>query len=155
MGYGSLMARLSNHRRIEVDPNVVELVPGQVIEDLKKRTRASLNRNDDSALRIIMVISLQRSLPVSNDPTPFASALHRYNDGVQALLSRYAGKTVRQTENYFLLSFQSPSNAVKAAIEIGGLFKNFKKEAQVRELYLKIGLSTGVPAISEKKIIFA
>ena len=79
--------------------------------------------------------------------------LHNYNNAVLNLLNDYEGKPVKQTENYFLVSFKSVSNAVHAAFEIQSLFKDFRNEINNDKILLKIGLSAGVP-VTEKKLIF-
>ena len=60
---------------------------------------------------------------------------------------------VKQTENHFLISFKSVSNAVHAAFEIQLLFKDFRNDINNDKILLKIGLSAGVP-VTEKKLIF-
>ena len=140
------------HRVIEVDASIVESFLGR-IEDPEKAQNTALNIINDPAFRTIMVISLNRLSLIQNDSAQFKSSLHNYNNGVLNLLNVYEGQPVKQTENHFLVSFKSVSNAVHAAFDIQLLFKEFRNDMNNDKILLKIGLSAGVP-VTEKKLIF-
>jgi AraC-like DNA-binding protein len=140
------------HRVIEVDAGIVESFLGR-IEDPENAQGTELNIITDPAFRTIMVVSLKGVSLLHNDSAQFRSLLLTYNKAVLNCLNAYDGKPVKQTENYFLVSFRSVSNAVHATFEIQSLFKDFKNEISNDKLLLKIGLSAGVP-VTEKKFIF-
>ncbi len=140
------------HRVIEVDPSIVESFLGR-IEDPEKAQNTSLNIINDPAFRTIMIISLNQLSLIQNESALFKSSLHFYNDAVLSVLNLFEGKLVKQTENHFLVSFKSISNAVHAAFDIQALFKNFRTEINNDKILLKIGLNAGVP-VTEKKLIF-
>ena len=140
------------HRVIEVDASIVESFLGR-IEDPEKAQNTALNIINDPAFRTIMVITLKRLSLKQNDTAQFKSSLHNYNNAVHSLLNVYEGKLVKQSENHFLVSFKSVSNAVHAAFDIQSLLKEFRNNINKDKILLKIGLSAGVP-VTEKKLIF-
>lgn len=137
---------------IGVDAGIVESFLGR-IEDPEKSQNTELNIIDDSALRTIMVIALKRLMPATNYSAQFKSFLNHYTKAVHNLLHVYEGNLVKQTENHFLVSFKSVSNAVHAALDIQLQFKDFKDDLNKYEILFKIGLSAGLP-VTEKKLIF-
>jgi hypothetical protein len=72
-----------------------------------------------------MVIALKRFAPLPNDYEQFKILLNDFNNAVLAQLNVHDGNLVKQTENQFLVSFKSASQAVDAALSIQLLFKNF------------------------------
>lgn len=140
------------HSVIEVDVSIVESFLGR-IGDPEKAKNTALNIINDPAFRTIMVISLQRLSLIQNDPAPSTSSLNNYNNAILSLLNNHEGTTVKQTENYFLVSFKSVSNAVNAALAIQLLFKDARYSLSNDNILLKIGLSAGIP-VTEKKLFF-
>src|SRR5437762_6182663 len=140
------------HSVIEVDARIVESFLGR-IGDPEKAQNTSLNIINDPAFRTIMVIALKQLSLIQNSSARFKSSLHNYNDAVLNVLNIYRGKPVNQTENHFLISFESVSNAVHAAFDIQLLFKDFRNDINSDQIVLKIGLSAGVP-VTEKKSSF-
>jgi len=140
------------HRVIEVDPSIVESFLGR-LEDPEKTQNTELNIIDDPGFRTIMVIDLKRLLLIRNNPSPAGSPLQNFNSSVADLLNIYGGKPVKQSENYFLISFKSVSNAVNAAFAVRESFKGLMNDITSDETIIKIGLSAGVP-VTEKKSIF-
>ena len=137
---------------IEVEASIVESFLGR-IEDPKKAKNTVLNIINDPAFRTIMVITLKRLSLKQNGASQFKSSLHNYNNAVLKLLNVYEGKLVKQSENHFLASFKSVSNAVYAAFDIHSLLKELRNDIKNDKILLKIGLSAGVP-VTEKKLIF-
>jgi len=140
------------HSIIEVDASIVESFLGR-IGDPEKAQNTTLNIINDPAFRTIMVMSLKRLSLKQNGSLQSKSSLHNYNNAVLNLMKTYEGTPVKQTENHFLVSFKSVSNAVHAAFAIQLLFKDFRNEVHNDKFFLKIGLSAGVPVI-ENKLIF-
>jgi AraC-like DNA-binding protein len=140
------------HRVIEVDASIVESFLGR-IEDPEKAQNTALNIINDPAFRTIMVVDLKRISLMHNDSAQFKSSLHKYNNTILNLLNVYEGIPVKQTENHFLVSFKSVSNAINAASGIQLLFKDFRKNINNDKILLKIGLSAGVP-VTEKQLLF-
>ena len=137
---------------IEVDASIVESFLGR-IGDPEKAQNTTLNIINDPAFRTIMVVSLKRLSLIQNDSVQSKSSLHNYDNAVLNLLNVYEGTPVKQTEDHFLVSFKSVSNAVHAAFAIQSLFKDFRNDITNDKILLKIGLSAGVP-VTEKKLIF-
>jgi len=140
------------HTVIEVDAGIVESFLGR-IADPEKAQNTTLNIINDPAFRTIMVVSLNRLSLIQDDSIQSKSSLNSLNNAVLKLLSTYAGTPVKQSERYFLVSFNSVSNAVHAAFAIQSLLKNFGGEVHNHKIVLKIGLTAGVP-VTEKKLIF-
>lgn len=140
------------HRVIEVDANIVESFLGR-IEDPEKAQNTSLNIINDPAFRTIMVIRIKRLSPEQNDTTQLKSSLKNYSNPILSLLNSYEGTVVKQSDDYFLVSYKSVSNAVHAALNIQSKFKEFIDSTSDKRIFLKIALSAGVP-VTEKKLIF-
>lgn len=136
------------HRVIEVDPGIVESFLGR-IEDPEKAKNTELNIINEPGFRTIMVITVKRSSLIENDP----ASLQDYYTAVFNLLNAYEGTPVKQTENYFLVSFRSVTNALRAALEIQLRFTELGDGIPYNKVHLNIGLSAGVP-VTEKKLIF-
>lgn len=137
---------------IEVDSNIVESFLGR-IEDPKKAKDNSLNIINDPAFRTVMVIGLRSFSRKQKHVDQLKSSLNNYNNEILKLLELYEGTTVKQTENYFLVSFKSVSKAVHAAFDIKAAFNDFRNELVNENIILKIGLSAGAP-VTEKKLFF-
>lgn len=140
------------HKIIEVEASIVESFLGR-IEDPEKAKNTRLNIINDPAFRTIMVILLKRLSLKQKEATQSKSSINNYRKAVLHLLKNYEGIPVKQSENYFLVSFKSVTNAVHAALEIQSLFKDFRKEIKNEKLLLKIGLSAGAP-VTEKRLFF-
>ena len=140
------------HRIIEVDAGIVESFLGR-IEDPEKAQNTALNIINDPAYRTIMVIELKQLFPKHNDSIQFKTSLNNYNNSVLNVLNSYEEKPVKQTQNHFLVSFRSVSNALHAALDIQSKIKKLRNDIQDNKFLIKIGLSAGVP-VTEKKLIF-
>ncbi len=140
------------HRVIEVDASIVESFLGR-IEDPEKAQNTALNIINDPAFRTIMVLELKRLSPKKNDSAQFKSSLNNYNNSVLNILNSYEGTPVKQTEDYFLVSYKSVSNAVHASLDVQSKFEKLRDDIEETKIFLKIGLSAGVP-VTEKKLIF-
>ena len=131
---------------IEVDPKIVESFLGR-IEDPKKAKDTSLNIINDPAFRTIMVIALASFPQKKNGSKPFTSSTNNYRDAILKLLTHYDSTIVKEATSYFLISFQSVTKAVHAALEIKSTLH--KQD----NILLKIGLSAGSP-VTEKNSFF-
>jgi AraC-like DNA-binding protein len=140
------------HRIIEVEPAIVESFLGR-IEDPKKKKDTELNIIDDPAFRTIMIIELKQLAPFQAGPDQFQFSLKNFNQEVINLLDAYDSKPVRQTDYYYLVSFQSVSNAVHAAFKIRSALYDAANANLKNKIALKIGLSAGVP-VTEKQQLF-
>ena len=140
------------HIVIEVEPNIVESFLGR-IEDPLTAQNSSLNIINDPAFRTVMLTVLDDSGLFKNDLPELKKALNKFNEAIPGILKSYGGAIVKQAEKQLLVSFNSVSNGVHAAIDIHALFKHFTKEARQEKIHLKTGISAGVP-VTEKKLIF-
>jgi AraC-like DNA-binding protein len=137
---------------IEVEAGIVELFLGR-IEDPEKSQNTEQQAINDSALRIIMVIALKRFVPIPNDYEQFKFLLHHFNNAILNQLDVHEGNLVKQTQNQFLVSFKSASQAVDTALSIQLLFENSSNNIIKDQIHFKIGLSAGLP-VTEKRLIF-
>ena len=140
------------HRIIEVEPSIVESFLGR-IEDPKKKKDTGLNIIDDPAFRTIMIIELRHLAPFQSGSDQFQFSLKNFNQEVINSLDTYDGKPVRQTDYYYLVSFQSVSNAVHAAFKIQSVLYDPANTNLKNKISLKIGVSAGVP-VTEKQLLF-
>lgn len=140
------------HRIIEVDPNVVESFLGR-IEDPKNFKNSDLNIINDPAFRTIVVIQSEwHSLRREIDLYP-NSLLQSFRDSVNEIVKNCNGKTVKQSDDYFLLSFESVSDAVLCSVEVQTEIEKLKIKNQHPNIYLNIGISAGLP-VTQKDTIF-
>jgi len=140
------------HRIIEVEPGIVESFLGR-IEDPKKTKDTELNIIDDPAFRTIMIIELKHRVPFQAPLEQFQSSLKDFNREVIDILGAFGGKSVRQTDYYYLVSFPSVSNAVHAAFNIQSVFHDTSNGELKNNIVLKVGMNAGVP-VAEKQQLF-
>ena len=140
------------HSIIEVEASIVESFLGR-IEDPEKAQNTELNIINDPAFRTIMVISLNQLTLIKSDSLQFKSSFRKFNIAVRKILNAYEGNLVKQTDDHYLVSFKSVTNAAHAALDIQLLNKEFGKHKIKEKITLKIGLSAGVP-VTKKQLIF-
>ncbi len=138
------------HRIIEVDAAIVESFLGR-IEDPEKAQNTTLNIINDPAFRIIMVLEFNLLLEKQNEF--IHSTAKGFRQEILTIIKSFEGSTVRQTNNQFLVSFKSVSNAVHAATNIQAALKIIKAQIKNANIKLKIGLTAGVP-VTEKQLLF-
>jgi len=140
------------HRIIEVEAGIVESFLGR-IEDPKKTKDTELNIIDDPAFRTIMIIELKHPGPSQTVASQFQPSLRNLNREVVNSLASFGGKPVRQNDYYYLVSFQSVSNAIHAAFKIQSVYHDAADVDLRNKIILKIALSAGVP-VTEKQLLF-
>ncbi len=134
------------HSIIEVDAKLVESFLGR-IEDPEKTANSDLNIISDPAFRTIMVIELEMLSFLGYD------LIKNVNEIVANLVVDFNGRVVKQYEGYYLVSFDSVSNAVLCSLEVQSKIKKIYNIIENQNLKLKIGLSSGLP-VTEKSTIF-
>ncbi len=150
---------MHNHAHGEVPNNIIEVEPAIVesflgrIEDPVKAQNTSLNIINDPAFRIIMIVQLKINSPQSIHSRNIKSTFYQYKNAVLTILSNYNEQPVKQSDDQLLISFKSVSDALHAALDIQGIFNQYKKETADEIAGVKIGLSAGVP-VTEKQSIF-
>lgn len=140
------------HQIIEVETGIVDAFLSR-IEDPENTQNSELNIISDPAFRTIMVIGIKELSTQRNGPAQFVTSLDEFNDAIRSTLNSFEGKLVKHKENCFLVSFKSVSNAVHAAFDIKSKFKKFLDEIREDRVFLKIGISAGIP-VTEKNSIF-
>ena len=139
------------HRIIEVEGSIVESFLGR-IEDPEKSQKTELNIINDPAFRTIMVIGLRKISFAGIDSECLNGEILQYNKAILKSIEKFIGRIVKQKSDYFLLSFNSVTNAVLFAKEIYSDLKASSKEVDT-VIQLNIGLHAGVP-VTEKDGIF-
>src|SRR5664279_1342741 len=140
------------HSIIEVEANIVESFLGR-IQDPEKARDTGLNIISDPAFRTIMVIFLYQVIPDVKNSPPSKSSFEKLNRDIRKTLQSQEGNIVKQSGNYYLVSFKSVSTAARAALDIQRLNKEFVKDGKKGKMNFKIGLSAGVP-VTHKQLIF-
>jgi AraC-like DNA-binding protein len=140
------------HRVIEVDPILVESFLGR-IADPEKTANTELNIINDTGFRTIMVITISRLSLSVGQSAELKSSLDHFHRSITRIINDFSGSVIRHTENYVLVSFESVSHAVKAALDIQSGFGDPKNGFRKNTIDLKIGLSAGDP-VTDKKLIF-
>ncbi|MCM4166350.1 HTH-type transcriptional activator RhaR [Arenibacter antarcticus] len=140
------------HRIIEVDGTIVESFLGR-IEDPEKSQKTELNIINDPAFRTIMVIELRRVSFLVGDAQPYQNQILKYKKSILSSIEKFLGRIVKQKSDYFLLSFNSVTNAVLCAQEIHSHLNSTSNNLSYTGIQLSIGLHAGVP-VTEKESIF-
>jgi AraC-like DNA-binding protein len=140
------------HSIIEVESSIVESFLGR-IEDPKRAKDTGLNIINDPAFRTIMVISISQLTAIKSDSLKNGSLIGGINSAVRKILKTYDGNRVRETDYYYLVSFKSVTNAVRAAFEIQLLNKASGKHNGKGKININIGVSAGVP-VTKKQLLF-
>jgi|TARA_R110000796_G_scaffold71123_2_gene161286 AraC-like DNA-binding protein len=139
------------HRIIEVESSIVESFLGR-IEDPEKSQKTELNIINDPAFRTIMVIGLRKLSFLGSDPKHMNRELGNCNKYILGSVEKFLGRVVRQKSGYFLVSFNSVTNAVLCSQEIHSHHNDSSKKFN-KDFQLSIGLNAGVP-VTEKDSIF-
>lgn len=126
------------HSIIEVDPNVVEAFLGRITDPVKTGD-TELNVIRDPAFRTIMVIALNRAIPLLN------GSFDHFNEAITRIVTNYDGKIVNQSRYQYLVSFKSVTNAIQASQDV-------QTKAKIESVELKIALNAGVPVTGKKEI---
>ena len=139
------------HSIIEVETGIVESFLGRIQDPVKTRD-TELNIINDPAFRTIMVITLNQT-GLGSDSQPFKTSIDILNQDIRKSLQSHEGNIVKQSDDYYLVSFKSVTSAVHAALEIQHMSKDFMKNEKKEKVNIKIGLSAGVP-VTKKQLIF-
>jgi len=140
------------HRIIEVEPTIVESFLGR-IEDPEKSKNAKLNIINEPAFRTIMMTGLEQLSYLDNEIQQLQQSINKLNKSISNTILTFKGRVVNQKGDYFLVSFNSVSNAIKCAVQVQKDFNKWKEKNDVDIIKLKTGLSAGVP-VSDKKSVF-
>lgn len=136
---------------IEVEPKIVQSFLGR-ISDPKKAQDVKLNIINDTAFRVLMVIKTSNYLNrvAANQFTIFTQKFHY---SISKTLKQFEGRTVKQDNNSYLVSFKSVTNAVVCALKIQSNFKYITPKFDAPNRRLKIGLGSGTP-VTKKDNLF-
>jgi AraC-like DNA-binding protein len=140
--------KVPNHV-IEVNPALVESFLGR-IEDPEKTGDGNLNIIDESAFRIIMLVSLMP--PPGQRTTDHVDRLGRLNETIHNIVRSSGGKLIRPNAHRLVISFSSVGNAVRSAFEIHSQFGK-SRTSPGDGFSLKIGVSAGEP-VTDKPAFF-
>lgn len=140
------------HRIIEVDAAVVESFLGR-IEDPVKSQNTDLNIINDPAFRIIMVGRIKWNNLADIVDSQSGSVFDNYYKSIFKVINKFKGGIVKLMKDYFLVSFDSVTNAVRCGLEVQEEFNHSFSNNCDTNIQLQIGLSAGVP-VSDKDGIF-
>lgn len=134
---------------IEVNENLVESFLGR-IEDPENSTSVDLNIINDTAQRTLMVV---RFKTISLNGIKYSQSqlnLQQVINAIGDLLLQYEGRLAEIKEGYLLISFKSAYKSVKCALVLDTLFTEKTAALYNSNIYLKIGLVTGMPVVAKK-----
>lgn len=137
---------------IEVNAAVVESFLGR-IEDPEKSQNTKLNIINDPAFRTIMIIGIEYHSLKNYDSFRHFSNMQDYIESVAEIILHFKGRIVNNTEDRFMVSFESVSNALMCATQVQSKFNVFFAEDGSKFVELKIGINAGIP-VTEKAAIF-
>lgn len=137
---------------IEVDAGIVESFLGR-IEDPKNSDNTDLNIIKEPAFRTIMVTGIKPLTFLNLSKDAFNSSFQRFNLKTLTTIEEYKGSVVNRSNDDFMVSFKSVSDAINCALKIQDDFLEWKKITNFKFIELKTGISAGLP-ITDKKNIF-
>jgi AraC-like DNA-binding protein len=137
---------------IEVNATIVESFLGR-IEDPEKSQNTKLNIINDPAFRIIMVIGLEYHSLKNHESVPYFSLIQDYIESAAEVILHFEGRIVNNTDDRFLVSFESVSQALMCATNVQSKFNDFFAENGKGFVDLKVGVDAGIP-VTEKAAIF-
>ncbi len=135
------------HSIIEVDTGIVESFLGRIADPVKAGS-SGLHIIDDPAFRTILAIALAHASPGKKATIPFTVLAKQLEEIIREILNEFEGSVVRSITGRMLVSFQSVSKAVDAALAIQ---VQCHKPA-FENLALNMGLSAGVPVTNKQSI---
>lgn len=136
------------HHIIEVDARIVESFLGR-IEDPQKSNPDEMNIINDSAFRILIVISMKRKSVKKQDAECYYNTLEKYKNSLKPLIIKHEGRIVTNTTSGMLLSFRSATQAVSIASAISNSAMTFADR-----IIHNIGISAGLP-VTDNTALFA
>lgn len=136
------------HSIIEVNENLVASFLGR-IEDPEKIMNTEINIIDDSAYRAIMLIETNNFLnrAEANQLSVFTQKFHR---NVLNTLKKFEGSVVKQDDCTYLVSFESVSNAVFAALKLQANMKFVTPKFDKSQRVLNIAIDSGTPVTTSE-----
>ncbi|MEO8721372.1 MAG: nickel-binding protein [Ginsengibacter sp.] len=137
---------------IEVEASIVESFLGR-IEDPEMSQNTELNIINDPAFRTIMAVKISRNTQPESQSNLADSREIKWKNTICKLILNFEGKIVKQTDNYFLVSFKSVSKAINCSRKIRSSLRGFIKKLGEKDFNLKIGISAGVP-VNENEFFF-
>jgi len=137
------------HSIIEVDPNVVESFLGR-IEDPVKAGKEQLNVIIDPAFRVLLVVDVFALRLDSINLETYRNKLKNCYSTLQETVKKYNGRVVRGSQCSYLCSFRSVAEAKDCSFDIRSAFESISLPSDL--MYMKIGLSSGVPIASGEEI---
>lgn len=140
------------HRIIEVDDSIVESFLGR-IEDPVKAQNTKLNIINDPAFRLIMVAGFNKRLINESGIGEINDAFQNFNILCVETIKKFDGSLVKHSDNCFLVSFVSVTNAVLCALELQSKYKKVIGKPSTANLEFNIGIGAGVP-VTEKDGFF-
>ncbi|HEV2478133.1 MAG TPA: nickel-binding protein [Puia sp.] len=143
------------NRVIEVSPALVEAFLGR-IEDPEKNGGGPLNVIDDSAFRILMLVSLKPATTAQRVSKGAGRGLEPFNLAVHNIVLSSGGKPVRRNDHHLTVCFTSAADAVRCALRIQAEFEKNKTSlagSLAAGASLKIGVSAGDP-VTDKPAFF-
>jgi AraC-like DNA-binding protein len=139
-------------RIIEVETSIVESFLGR-IGDPEKAKNAELNIINDPAFRTLMVVAINRPIPIARESSEFRDAFRQLQKEIRQTIAEHEGTEVRVSDEEHLVSFRSVTKAVHTALAIETLYKIFEKSSSAnRHLMLKVALNAGVPVTKNESI---
>jgi AraC-like DNA-binding protein len=139
------------NRVIEVSPALVESFLGR-IEDPEKNVAGPLNVIDDSAFRVLMLVSLKPASTVQRISKGADRGLERFNLAVHNIVLSSGGRPVRENGHHLTVCFTSAADAVQCAVSIRAEFEKIGTSL-AGGVSLKIGVSAGDP-VTDKPAFF-
>jgi AraC-like DNA-binding protein len=134
-------------RIIEVNDILVESFLGR-IQDPEKLQNTKLNIIDDTAFRILMVITIKKHSLRSKNIEIVQAAIRGYKKSIMNIVINHDGRVIKREGSSFLMSFTCATNAVESAIKIQELYNC----VITPDLKFKIGISSGFPVTKGKSI---
>lgn len=140
-------------------------LPNRIVPTTKENVLSFLGRIDepldgavhDSSLRAIVFTDIVGSTEFfdSHGDAKAMEMLRVHNTIVREAVARHAGNEVKHTGDGFMLSFASPSAAVRCALEVLGGLKSDAELNPERSITVRVGINAGEPVTEDGELFGA
>jgi AraC-like DNA-binding protein len=136
---------------IEVDANIVESFLGR-IEDPENFDNTELNIINEPAFRIIMAVGIKPYSFHNLKKEILNVSLQKFNLSTLSTIKEFNGNVVNHSNDYFMVSFKSVSEAIKCALKVKHDFLEWQEKNNFNNIRLKTGVSAGSPVTNAKNL---
>ncbi|WP_346856655.1 helix-turn-helix transcriptional regulator [uncultured Draconibacterium sp.] len=136
----------------ELDSSSVDVFLNQLeLDEILPNNKHPLIKTPVS--QTVMVIGVLLSLTKTNDILRVGECLKEFKKTTLDIIDQFEGIVVKQTSDYFIVSFNSATKGLKCAFKVQKRFDAYQKKNEMQRMSLKIGFNAVTPAIENEEHI--